>query len=48
MLVGPKTNLLSHSNLLYIPDRRQGVHPLGWVERIVDIRRADSHGQRTH
>lgn len=36
-----ETASLSHSHLLYIPDRRQGVHSLRRVQRSVHVRGAD-------
>lgn len=45
-----ETASLSHSHLLYIPDRRQGVHSLRRVQRSVHVRGADGarYRQRAH
>lgn len=48
MMVHRGTASLAHSHLLYIPDRWEGVHPLGRVQRTVHVRGTErtGHGQR--
>lgn len=48
MMVQRGTASLAHSHLLYIPDRWEGVHPLGRVQRTVHVCGTErtGHGQR--